>query len=75
VASAADPDLTGFVRTPPATPLDAYAASVAVEVLAARDHVTSELTRAGARVIEAPPDRLGAACVAAYLRLKSRARL
>jgi uncharacterized protein (DUF58 family) len=75
VASAADPDLSGLVGTPPATPLDAYAASVAVEVLDARDRVSHELTRAGARVVEAPPERLGAACVAAYLRLKSRARL
>jgi len=75
VASAADPDLASMVRTPPTAPLDVYAASVAVEVLAARDRVTRELTRAGAQVLEAPPDRLGAACVAAYLRLKSRARV
>lgn len=75
VASAADPDVLGLVRTPPATPLDAYAASVAIEVLEARDRVTALLTRAGARVIEALPDRLGVGCVSAYLSLKSRARL
>jgi len=75
VASAADPDVLGLVRTPPATPLDAYAASVAIEVLEARDRVTAQLTRAGARVVEAPPDRLGVGCVSAYLTLKSRARL
>ena len=75
VASATDPDLTALVRTPPATPHDAYAASVAVEVLAARDRVVHELARTGARVVEAPPEGLGRACVAAYLRLKSQARL
>ena len=75
VASVADPDLDGLVRTAPATPLDAYAASVAVEVLEARTAVAHQLTRAGADVVEAPPDGLGRACVAAYLRMKRRARL
>ena len=75
VASVADPDLEAVVRTPPATPLDAYAASVAVDVLDARALVASRLTSAGAEVVEAPPAGLPAACVAAYLRLKQRARL
>ncbi len=75
VASAADPDLLALVATPPATPLDAYAASVAVEALEARDRVAHQLSRAGARVVEAAPQRLGVECVAAYLRLKARARL
>ena len=75
VASVADPDLADLVRTPPATPLDAYAASVAVDVLDARALVAHQLTRAGAEVVEAPPGQLAAACVAAYLRLKNRARL
>ena len=75
VASVADPDLSALVRTPPSTPLDAYAASVAVEVLDARSRVVHQLRRAGAEVVEAPPDQLPAACVAAYLRLKQRARL
>jgi len=75
VASVADPDLADLVRTPPSTPLDAYAASVAVEVLDARARVVHQLTGAGAEVVEAPPGQLAAACVAAYLRLKNRARL
>ena len=75
VASVADPELADLVRTPPATPLDAYAASVAVEVLDARARVVHQLTRAGADVVEAPPGQLATACVAAYLRLKNRARL
>lgn len=74
VASATDPELVGLVRTPPATPLDAYAASVAVEVLDARAAVAHQLRRAGAQVVEALPEQLPAACVAAYLRLKQRAR-
>ena len=75
VASVADPDLADLVRTPPTTPLDAYAASVAVDVLDARALVVHQLTRAGAEVVEAPPGQLAASCVAAYLRLKNRARL
>jgi uncharacterized protein (DUF58 family) len=75
VASTTDPDLASLVRTPPGTPLDAYAASVAVEVLDARARVVHQLTRAGAEVVEAPPGQLASACVAAYLRLKNRARL
>ena len=74
VASVADPDLADLVRTPPATPLDAYAASVAVEVLDARARVVHQLARAGAEVVEASPGQLAAACVGAYLALKRRAR-
>jgi uncharacterized protein (DUF58 family) len=75
VASVADPDLLDLVRTPPATPLDAYAASVAVEVLDARARVVHQLRRAGAEVVEAPPGQLAASCVGAYLELKRRARV
>ena len=75
VASAADPDLDALVRTPPATAMDAYTASVAVEVLAARAAVARQLSAAGADVVEAPPAGLGQACVTAYLRMKSLARL
>ncbi|HVE46167.1 MAG TPA: DUF58 domain-containing protein [Acidimicrobiales bacterium] len=75
VASITDPDLTALVSQPPDAPLDVYAASVAVEVLDARAAVAAELTRAGAQVLEAPPGLLGEACVGAYLRMKSLARL
>lgn len=75
VATVADPDLAATVGTAPANPLDAYAASVAVEVLDGRAEVVHKLVKAGAEVVEAPPDQLAAACVAAYLRLKSRARV
>jgi uncharacterized protein (DUF58 family) len=75
VASATDPDLTALVRTPPSSPADTYAASVAVEVLAARSVVAKQLSAAGAQVVEAPPAALGTACVTAYLRMKNLARL
>lgn len=75
VASVTDPDLTALVSRPPNTPLDVYAASVAVEVLEARAQVAAQLTRAGAQVLEAPPGSLGETCVGAYLRMKSLARL
>jgi uncharacterized protein (DUF58 family) len=75
VASAADTDLEEIVRREPRAELDVYSTAVALDVLDARASVTAELRRAGAEVIEAPPDRLAAACVGSYLRAKARARL
>jgi uncharacterized protein (DUF58 family) len=75
VASIRDPDLDDAVTTPPARTTDVYAAAVALDVLDARARVVSRLRAAGADVVEAPPDRLPAACVRAYLRMKERARL
>jgi uncharacterized protein (DUF58 family) len=76
VASVADPDLEHAVSTPPARPSDVYAAAVALDVLDARARVAAQLRRSGAQdVVEAPPDSLAPACVGAYLRAKSRARL
>jgi uncharacterized protein (DUF58 family) len=75
VASSSDPDLEDAVQTDPDGPADVYAAAVAVEVLDARARAAARLSAAGATVVEAPPERLGAACVSAYLRAKARARL
>jgi uncharacterized protein (DUF58 family) len=75
VASAADTDLDELVRREPRAPVDVYAAAVALDVLGARARGAAQLRRAGADVLEAPPDRLGAVCVATYLRAKARARL
>jgi uncharacterized protein (DUF58 family) len=75
VASAADTDLDRIVRREPRAPLDVYAAGVALDVLGARSRAAARLRRAGAAVVEAPPDGLAAACVGAYLRAKERARL
>jgi uncharacterized protein (DUF58 family) len=44
-------------------------------VLAARARAAAQVRAAGARVLEAPPDRLPAVLVAAYLRAKARAVL
>ncbi len=75
VASVSDPDLDDAVRRRPARVADVYAAAVAVDVLDARRRVIARLRHGGADVVEAPPARLGEACVRAYLRLKARARL
>ncbi|HYH49490.1 MAG TPA: DUF58 domain-containing protein [Acidimicrobiia bacterium] len=75
VASARDPDFDRMLRTPPAAVREVLAASVVVEALDARAKVAAQLTRAGAEVLEAPPDSLAAACVGAYLRAKARSRL
>jgi uncharacterized protein (DUF58 family) len=75
VASAADTDLDAIVRREPRSELDVYAAAVALDVLDARSRVAAQLRRAGADVLEAPPERLAAACVGTYLRAKARARL
>jgi uncharacterized protein (DUF58 family) len=75
VAGATDPDLAGFLQTEPATALDVYRAVAAADVLDARKRAVTAIRGAGAQVVEAPPERLGPACVHAYLRAKARARL
>jgi uncharacterized protein (DUF58 family) len=75
IASVADTDLQQLIAREPSRTRDVYTAAAALDVLAARARVAAELRRAGADVIEAPPDRLGAACVQVYLRAKARARL
>jgi uncharacterized protein (DUF58 family) len=69
VASPADPALKAAVAEGGAR------ARVAASVLDARARAAARVRAGGATVLEAPPDRLPAACVAAYLRAKSRARL
>ena len=75
VASAADTDLDEALRKEPRAAVDVYAASVALDVLAARSRVAAQLRHAGADVLEAPPEGLAAACIGAYVRAKARARL
>ena len=75
VAAVADPDLAVLVTAEPKAAQDVYRAAVALEVLGARAEAAAHLRHAGADVIEAPPERLAAACVTAYLRAKARARL
>lgn len=75
VASVTDPDLQAAVSAPAGSALEVHAAAVAIDVLAARTRAVAALRRGGAEVVEASPALLGEACVAAYLRLKARARL
>jgi uncharacterized protein (DUF58 family) len=75
VASVRDPDVTNAVRTEPRDRGDVYRAAVALELIEGRTRVVSELRRAGAEVVEVAPEHLAGACVRAYLRLKSRARI
>jgi uncharacterized protein (DUF58 family) len=75
VASASDPDIEGFLRTPPDTATDVYAAAAALDLVDARARAAALIARAGAQVVEAPAERLAAACVHAYLAAKARLRL
>jgi uncharacterized protein (DUF58 family) len=75
IASAADPDLQHAVVREPASTRDVFGKAIALDVLEARTRVVARLRGAGAVVLEATPARLGEACVGAYLRLKSRARV
>ncbi len=75
VGGSTDPDLTAAVDSPPSGDRAAYRAVVARDVLERRSHAAALLRGAGAEVLEASPDRLAAACVASYLRAKSRMRL
>ena len=75
VASATDLELQDFLTSEPSAPAEVYRAAAAADVLEARAEVAGLLRRAGATVIEAPAQVLPAACVSAYLRAKSQARL
>ncbi len=75
VASPSDPALEALARGGGDGPLARARATVAQDVLDARECAAARVRAAGARVLEAPPDRLPAVVVAAYLRAKARAVL
>ncbi len=77
VGSPSDPALEALVAagTQPPDALTAARATVAGDVLNARARAAAQVRAAGARVLEAPPDKLPAVLVAAYLRAKARAVL
>jgi uncharacterized protein (DUF58 family) len=75
VASASDPQLEALLDADPDTALEVYRAVAAADVLDARGQAIATLRGGGVQVVEAAPERLGAACVQAYLRAKARARL
>ena len=74
VATVRDPDLDAVLATEPTSRHGVGAQAVALDVLAARTRVAHMLRRAGAQVVEAPAERLSAACVSAYVRAKARGR-
>jgi uncharacterized protein (DUF58 family) len=75
VASSVDEDLRAAVTSPPNDVRDVMRAAVALDVLASRGRAVALLRSLGASIVEATPDKLGPACVRAYLRLKQHARL
>jgi uncharacterized protein (DUF58 family) len=75
VASVADPDVRDALDARPHTSVDAYRATAALDMQDARARVATALAGARATVVDAAPDRLGEACVTAYLKLKDSARL
>jgi uncharacterized protein (DUF58 family) len=75
VASPSDPVLEAIAHAAPTDRLSHARATVANDVLAARARAAAQVRAAGARVIEAPPEKLPATLVAQYLRAKSRAVL
>jgi uncharacterized protein (DUF58 family) len=75
VASPSDTSVRAIAATAPAEPADVAWALAAAEVEAAREAAAASVRAGGAAVVDAPPGRLAQACVAAYLRAKSRALL
>ncbi|HVU73467.1 MAG TPA: DUF58 domain-containing protein [Mycobacteriales bacterium] len=72
VISAVDSELENILRTPPEHYRDAAVMAAAADLAEARARARSLITRTGARVVEAAPDQLSAAAVAAYRQVKAR---
>jgi uncharacterized protein (DUF58 family) len=75
VASPADPALRAMASAAPASAADVARVVAAAETEDARQAAAARVRAAGAGVVDAPPGALARACVAAYLRAKSRALL
>jgi uncharacterized protein (DUF58 family) len=75
VASPVDPALGAMAATPPERAADVARVVAAAEAEDARRAAAARVRAAGAGVVDAPPSALPRACVAAYLRAKSRALL
>jgi uncharacterized protein (DUF58 family) len=74
VATARDDDLVTLAHRRPRGYDDVARAAAALRLLAEHREVVRRARLLGAEVVVAPPSRLGAAGVAAYRRLKARAR-
>ena len=75
VATSLDEDLAHAAASTPADYHDVLRASVALGLLDSHHEVVRTATALGAQVVEASPAQLGPALVAAYVRLKSLARV
>ena len=75
VVSCVDDGLAAVAATPVHAYSDAVRSSVALGLLDAHRDAVRRATTLGAHVVEAAPDKLGAASVTAYARLKARARV
>ena len=74
VGAVADPRLAELVAGR-GDAVSVYAAAAATHSASERDRLATQLTRLGASVVEAAPERLPPALADAYLSLKSRGRL
>ena len=74
VACVRDPVLDLSLATPPRVAREAYAMAAALNATEPRERAAAYIRRSGALLIDAPAAQLPDRCVAAYMRLKSRAR-
>jgi uncharacterized protein (DUF58 family) len=75
VGSPVDPGLRAMASAPPERPADVARIVAAAAAEDARRAAAARVRAAGAGVVDGPPSALPRACVAAYLRAKSRALL
>jgi uncharacterized protein (DUF58 family) len=75
VATATDTELAAMAVATPSGYADVARAAAALRLLDEHREVLRRVAALGCEVVAARPERLGLACVAAYRRLKSRARV
>jgi uncharacterized protein (DUF58 family) len=75
VVTVADPEVGRPLREAPEDLGGVARQAVALQVATSRRRAGATIAAAGASIVEAPADKLGAACVREYLRAKARARL
>lgn len=70
-----NPELAVVAGEWPRTAHDAYRKAAALELLSAREDAIARMRRAGAIVLDAPPELAGVTAVEKYVELKRRGRL
>jgi uncharacterized protein (DUF58 family) len=75
VVTLSDRELVEQLAREPAAPLDAYRSAVAADALLLRDAAVRRLRGSGVVVVDTPADRLAAAAVEAYLRVRMENRV